>query len=159
MDDKERRNKILAILPPVIGTLLILLAIVGGTLIARRSVKPDATPEPTSKVIVIPARTPGPVTTPTVTAISLYAYGAQLGPDGFTAYVGDKAVKLTAVIDPQLINPPVIWSFSDPASVSLVTGDERLTCTLTALKPSGKTELTVSCYGLELTIPVYLWER
>ena len=160
MDDKERRNKLISLIPPVIGALLILLAIAGGTLIARHTArKPVATPEPTSKVIVVPARTPRPSNTPTISALRLFALGTPLGPDGFTTYVGDKPLTLTVEITPSMINPPVYWTFSDPSSVSLSVGDDHLTCKLTALKPSGKNELTVRCYGTEMTIPVYLWER
>ena len=62
-------------------------------------------------------------------------------------------------ITPQFINPPVIWSYSDPSSVNLKPGDDRLTCVFTALKPTGKNELSVKCYDTEIVIPVYLWER
>ena len=163
MDDrerrkKERRNKVLALLPPVVGTLFILLAIAGGTLVARHIDKPTAKPEPTSKVTVIPARTPGPAVRPEISSMRLTVYGEALGPDGFTAYVGDK-ITLTLEITPQFINPPVIWSYSDPSSVNLKPGDDRLTCVFTALKPTGKNELSVKCYDTEIVIPVYLWER
>ena len=163
MDDrerrkKERRNKVLTLLPPVVGVLFILLAIAGGTMVARRIDRPVATPEPTSKVTVIPARTPGPSVRPEISSMRLVVYGEALGPDGFTAYVGDK-ITLTAEITPQFINPPVIWSYSDPSSVNLKPGDDRLTCVFTALKPTGKNELSVKCYDIEIVIPVYLWER
>ena len=143
MDDrerrkKERRNKVLALLPPVVGTLFILLAIAGGTLVARHIDKPTARPE--------------------ISSMRLTVYGEALGPDGFTAYVGDK-ITLTLEITPQFINPPVIWSYSDPSSVNLKPGDDRLTCVFTALKPTGKNELSVKCYDTEIVIPVYLWER
>ena len=58
-----------------------------------------------------------------------------------------------------MIDLPVYWSFSDPDSANLSVGDDRLSCMFTALKPSGKNELTVKCYGAELVIPVYLWEK
>ena len=158
MDEKERANRRLVILPPLLGALFMILALTGGTLVSLHKERPAAEPEPTAKVIVVPARTPGVTVAPTVNSITLSAFGGNIGPDVFTAYVGDKFV-LTAEIDPTYINPPVRWSFSDPASVILTPGDNRLTCTFNVQKPSGKNELTVSCYGTELVIPVYLWER
>ena len=158
MNERPRKRQP-AILPVVIGTILILLALTAGVYVTRYTDKPAATPEPTSKVIVVPARTPGPTVTPAITSIRLYALGAELGQDGFTAYVGEKALTLTAEIEPKLVNPPVYWSFSDPDSVNLVMGDDRLSCAFTALKPSGKNELTVRCYGAEYVIPVYLWKK
>ena len=159
MNKRPKRNK-QAIQPAVIGSLLILLALVAGIFVTRYTDKPEVTPEPSAKVIVVPARTPGVAATPSIDSIRLYAFGGEIGPDGFTAYVGDKAITLTAEVNPsQLINPPVYWSCSDPDAVNLVTGDDRLTCSFTALKPSGKNELSVKCYGAEIVIPVYLWKR
>ena len=66
---------------------------------------------------------------------------------------------LTAEVDPKMVHPPLYWSISDPESANLSVGDDRLSCSFTALKPSGKNELTVKCYGMEYTIPVYLWKR
>lgn len=158
MNERPKRNRH-AVLPIVIGTLLIILALTAGVFVTQYTDRPEVTPEPSAKVIVVPARTPNPATTPTVSAIRLSAFGGELGDDGFTAYVGDRAIKLTAEVEPKMINPPVFWSFSDPDSVNLSVGDDRLSCAFTALKPSGKNELTVKCYGAELVIPVYLWEK
>ena len=148
-----------ALLPAVIGALLIILALTAGIFVTQYTDKPAVAAEPTSKVIVVPARTPGPTETPTISSLRLYTLGAELGQDGFTAYVGDKAITLKAEIEPKMINLPVYWSFSDPDSANLSVGDDRLSCAFTALKPSGKNELTVKCYGAELVIPVYLWEK
>ena len=159
MDNKERKDRRLTILPPLIGALLMILALTGGILVTKYTDKPVTVPEPTSKVIVVPARTPGPSVTPEITSIHLYALGAELGDDGFTAYVGDRALTLSVEVEPKLVHPPVYWSFSDPESVSLTMGEDRVTCSFTALKPSGKNELTVRCYGAEVSIPVYLWKK
>ena len=161
MDVKERHNRRLRIIPAVFGPLLIVLALAGGVLLSRYTDRHAAAAEvePTSKVMVVPARTPGPTITPQITSIRLYTLGTEISADGFTAYVGDRALTITAEIEPKLVNSPVYWSFSDPASASLNMGDDRLTCTFTALKPSGKNELSVKCYGAEVTIPVYLWEK
>ena len=158
MDKRPRWNKH-AILPASIGALLIILSLTAGIFVTKYTDKPELTPESTSKVIVVPARTPGPTITPTVSSIRLYAAGAELGTDGFTMYVGDKALKLTAEVEPKMVHPPVYWSFSDPESANLSVGDDRLSCAFTPLKPSGKNELTVKCYGMELVIPVYLWQK
>ena len=158
MDKRPRWNKH-AILPASIGALLIILSLTAGIFVTKFTDKPVVTPEPTSKITIVPARTPGPTITPTVSSIRLYAAGAELGTDGFTMYVGDKALKLTAEVEPKMVHPPVYWSFSDPESANLSVGDDRLSCAFTPLKPSGKNELTVKCYGMELVIPVYLWEK
>ena len=110
-------------------------------------------------MIVVPARTPGPVNTPAVTALHLYAAGGELGADGFTCYVGDKPLQLSLEIEPTLIHPPVYWTLSDPDAASLSIGDNGLTCSFNPVKPSGKNELSVKCYGAELVIPVYLWNK
>ncbi len=157
-DGKPKGNRH-AILPPVIGAFLILLSLAAGILVTQYTDRPEATPEPSSKVIVVPARTPGPVNTPSVSALHLYAAGAELGTDGFTCYVGDRPLKLSLEIEPKLIHPPVYWTLSDPESASLSIGDNGLTCTFNPVKPSGKNELTVKCYGAELVIPVYLWNK
>ena len=118
------------------------------------------TEEPASKVIVVPARpSTAPTPTPAIGSLRLYAAGSEVGKDGFTMYVGDKALKLTAEVEPKMVHPPVYWSFSDPESANLSVGDDRLSCAFTPLKPSGKNELTVKCYGMELVIPVYLWKK
>ena len=158
MDKRPRWNKH-AILPASIGALLIILSLTAGIFVTKFTDKPVVTPEPTSKVIVVPARTPGPTITPTVSSIRLYAAGGELGADGFTMYVGDKALKLTAEVEPKMVNPPVYWSFSDPESANLSVGDDSLSCAFTPRKPTGKNELTVKCYGMELVIPVYLWKK
>ena len=155
---KRNRNRH-AILPPVIGGVLILLSLAAGVFVTQYTDRPEATPEPTSKVIVVPARTPGPVNTPTVSALHLYAAGGELGADGFTCYVGDRPLKLNLEIEPKLIHPPVYWSLSDPEAASLSIGDNGLSCSFNPVKPSGKIELTVKCYGAELVIPVYLWNK
>ena len=158
MDKRPSWNKH-AILPALIGALLIILSLTAGIFVTKFTDKPEVTPEPTSKITIIPARTPGPTITPTITAIRLYAAGGELGADGFTMYVGDRALKMTVELEPKLPHPPVYWSFSDAESANLSVGDDSLSCAFTPLKPTGKNELTVKCYGMELVIPVYLWEK
>ena len=159
MEPKQKRHfktsAIILAVAVVIASLLTFIPI-------YRSNKAAAvvTPEPTSKVTVVPARpSTEPTPTPEIKSITLYAFGGELPADGFTMYVGDKAITLTAVVEPKMDRPPVSWSFSNPNAVRMGIGDDRLSCELTALKPSGKNELTVSCYGTELVLPVFLWER
>ena len=149
------------------GAVLLAIAVAVGALINFASIYRDKTAAETAeasaampKVTIIPARpSSSPTPTPTVSSIRLYAYGQELSADGFTAYVGDKPLTLSVKLEPDLTRPPVFWSISDSASASLTVSDDRFSCEFTALKPSGKNELIVSCYGAESVIPVYLWER
>ena len=98
-----------------------------------------------------------------MTRIRLYAFGRELDADGFTAYVGDKAFTLTVEVEPEIKNPALSWSITDShdssESAALVISSDGLSCEFTVLKPTGKNELTVRCFGAEIVIPVYLWER
>ena len=142
--------------PAIIGSCLLVAAFAGGLAWNLRSEPRRAEPSPAPEIIeTLPPATPVP--TPTVDAVEVYAFGRKLDADGFTAYVGDKPFTLSAYPQPELSNPQISWSIGD--SVDLSVSGDTLTCEFTALKPSGKNELTVSCYGAELTIPVYLWER
>ena len=124
---------------------------------APRSVKDEPTPEPTAAPVVSAAPTPSPA--PELTAIRLYAYGRELNADGITLYVGDKPVEIYADLEPEGLNYPVEWSFSNEEAVSLKASDNGMKCTVTAIQPKGKNELKVVCHNLYTTIPVYLWER
>ena len=105
------------------------------------------TEEPASKVIVVPARpSTAPTPTPAIGSLRLYAAGGELGEDGFT-------------MEPKLTRPPIYWSVSDDKAATLTVSDDRTSCKFSAIKPVGKIELTVSCYGTETVIPVYLWNR
>ena len=79
--------------------------------------------------------------------------------DGITLYVGDKPVEIYVDLEPEGLNYPVKWSFSNEEAVSLEPSDDGLKCTVTVLQPKGKNELKVVCHNLYTTIPVYLWER
>ena len=112
------------------------------------------------KVTYIAARpSVEPTPTPTVTSLKVSTFGTELTADGFTTYVGDRAVVLSATVEPFISHPPIVWSVSDTESASLVVSDDRTKCEFNALKPAGKKDLTVSCYGAEVTFPVFLWER
>ena len=140
----------------VLGVLLVVIGLVAAGLACfalgqEQSARAAATPEPT----LTPAPTPTP--TPTVNGLALYAFGRLLD-EGFTAYVGD-TVTVTVKSEPELPQASFDWSVSDGESLRLVVSKDTASCEVTVLKPSGKNELTVRCYGAELTIPVFLWER
>ena len=116
--------------------------------------------ETAPKVTVIQARPPStPAPTPTIERIGMFACGAELTADGFTTYVEDRPVEISVLLEPKQSRPPVYWSVSDEKAASLAISDDGMTCRFTALKPAGKIEMSVRCYGAEMTIPVYLWER
>ena len=110
-------------------------------------------------VLVQTSAEPTPDPTPELTAIRMYAYGRQLDADGITLYVGDKPVEIYLDLEPEGLNLPVEWSFSNPEAVSLEVSDDGMKCTVTVLQPKGKNELKVVCHNLYTTIPVYLWEK
>lgn len=147
-----RKNRI----PVVFGSCLLIAAFAGGLAFNLGSELHNAVPSAAPEIIetLAPAT---PVPTPTVDSIEVYAFGRELGADGFTAYVGDKPFTLSAYPQPEISHPQISWSIGD--SVELSVSSDTLTCEFTALKPTGKNELTVRCYGAEVTIPVYLWER
>lgn len=120
----------------------------------QEAAKPEPTPEP----VVTAAPRPTPTPTPTVESISLYAFGRDLS-EGFTAYVGDEPLTLTVELEPELPYPTVTWRVSDKESAKLIVSADGLSCRFSALKPSGKNELIVQCYGMELSVPVYLWNK
>ncbi len=130
------------------------------SLYQREKAKEVIKEEPASKVIVLQARPSTAATpTPAISSIRLYAAGGELGEDGFTMYVEDRPIEITAVMEPKLIRPPIYWSVSDEKAAKLTVSDDRTSCKFSAIKPAGKIELTVSCYGTETVIPVYLWNR
>ena len=147
-----RKNRI----PVVFGSCLLIAAFAGGLAFNLGSELHNAVPSAAPEIIetLAPAT---PVPTPTVDSIEVYAFGRELDADGFTAYVGDKPFTLSAYPQPEISHQQISWSIGD--SVELSVSSDTLTCEFTALKPTGKNELTVRCYGAEVTIPVYLWER
>lgn len=154
-----------------IGGGILLLAVVIAIVVmvltsprnAKQEPKPEPTPEPTAVVTAAPAAAPAPRATPTptppITAIRLYAYGRELNEDGFTLYVDDKPVELTAVVEPAELQAPVGWTFSDQEAASLKVSSDGRTCTMNALKSNGRNDLTLECRNLSVSFPVYLWEK
>ena len=160
----ERKETNQMLKPAKIGAILLVAAVIVGVLVMvlsspkRDQVEP--TVQPTSELTAVPSATaPTPDPTPEITAIRLYAYGRQLDADGITLYVGDKPVEIYLDLEPEGLNLPVEWSFSNPEAVSLDISDDGMKCTVTVLQPKGKNELKVVCHNLYTAIPVYLWER
>lgn len=140
---------------------LISIAFIGGTLVNFSHFRRNAAAAQVQEVVETaePAPPPTPRPTPTVNGIQVYAFGRELDADGFTAYVGDRPFMLFIALDPALPHPVVDWSMSDNDSASLTVSSDGMSCEFSALKPSGRNELTVRCYGAETVIPVFLWER
>ena len=153
--------------PAARGAVLLAVAVIVATVIMlvtananRASAKPVEEVVETSKITYIQARPSSePTAEPTMNSIKVYSFGSELTADGFTAYVGDKAITLTVKIDPALSKPPINWSLSDPEAARLTVSDDRMSCEFTPLKAAGKVELTVACYGMYTSFPVYLWDR
>ena len=160
----ERKETNQMLKPAKIGAILLVAAVIVGVLVmvlsSPKKDKVEPTAQPTSDPV--PAQTaaePTPAPTPELTAIRMYAYGRQLDADGITLYVGDKPVEIYLDLEPEGLNLPVEWSFSNPEAVSLEVSDDGMKCTVTVLQPKGKNELKVVCHNLYTTIPVYLWEK
>lgn len=149
------------ILPTIIGASLLVIAFAGGIFLDNSRRVPVEEPILTPEIVETMA--PTPVPTPTVDSIRLYAFGREIGADGFTAYVGDKAFTLTVELEPEIKHPAVSWSIMDSkgssGSAILSASNDGMSCEFTAVNPSGKNELTIRCYGAETVIPVFLWER
>ncbi len=141
-----------------LGIALIAVALVCAILAVSSSGWRLSRVTPTPELTPTPAP-PTPSPTPYVAGIRLYAFGRELNEDGFTAYVGDKPFTLSVELVTDAVRPEIEWLASDAESVELSVSADGLSCEFTALKPSGKNELTVRCYGCELVVPVYLWER
>ena len=147
---------VLLALAAVIATAVMVITVRGPRLGAEPA---EAVPE-TPKVTYIPARpSVEPTGDPIINSMKLYAFGSEITADGFTAYVGDKAIKLSVELEPKYKPPPVYWTVGKSDAVRLSVSDDRLSCEFTALNSAGKTELTIRCYGMEIVFPVYLWER
>ena len=160
----ERKETNQMLKPAKFGAILLVAAVIVGVLVmvlsSPQKDRVEPTAQPTSDPVPVQIATePTPAPTPEVTAIRLYAYGRQLDADGITLYVGDKPVEIYLDLEPEGLNLPVEWSFSNPEAVSLEVSDDGMKCTVTVLQPKGKNELKVVCHNLYTTIPVYLWER
>ena len=147
-----------------IGGGILLLAVIAGIVVlvltSPKKTKEEPTPAPTpAATAVVATEAPAQPTVVPITAVHLYAYGRELDQDGFTLHVGDNPVELTAVVEPAEITSPVGWSFSDQQAATLEVSSDGRTCKITAVKPNGRNDLTVTCQNLDTSIPVYLWDK
>ena len=107
------------------------------------------------------APTPSPTPTPTVEAIKLFFYQTELTEEkgGFTMHMGEDPLTIKASAYPADVfaDASFNWKTDDPDCLQLTPSDDGKSCECAILQAkSGGTKLTVSCYGVEYSIPVYL---
>lgn len=107
------------------------------------------------------APTPSPTPTPTVEAIKIFFFQTELTQEkgGFTMHMGEDPLTITAQAFPADVfaDATFKWSTADPDCLKLTPGDDGKSCECSILQAkSGGTTLTVSCFGMEYSIPVYL---
>ena len=106
--------------------------------------------------------TPSPTPTPTVESIKIFFFEKELTQEqgGFTMWVGDDPLTIRAQAYPadQFANARFQWSVSDSSKMKLTPSDDTKSCECAILEAStnGPVTLTVSCYGKEYSIHVYL---
>ena len=109
--------------------------------------------------------TPSPTPTPTVESIKIFFFERELTQEqgGFTMYEGDEPLTIKAQAYPadQFADARFRWSVSDSSKMKLTPSDDTKSCECAILEAStnGPVTLTVSCYGKEYSIPVYLRSR
>ena len=77
----------------------------------------------------------------------------------FLMHMGEAPITVTAVAYPvdQFATATFEWSCSDEECLKITPSEDTRSCTCEILKPiNGGVKLTASCYGKEVTIPVYL---
>ncbi len=159
---KLQQNKLHIILLTIVSGCLMLAAVSSGLMLDASNRRPvEEKPIPTMEIIETAEPTPPP--TPTVEFIRLYAFGREIDSDGFTAYVGDKPITLTVEVEPAVKQPNISWSICDSRnsneSAAFSVSGDTMSCEFTAVKPTGRNEMTIRCYGTEIIIPVFLWEH
>ena len=152
----------------VIGLLLIgaaILAVVimvfsGRTGQAGRPAKPTPTPTATYE----PRPTPTPSPTPTVDNIKIFFLNKEITAEagGFTMYVGDDPLTISARAYPndQLSDARFSWSVSDSTKARLTPSADTQSCEVAVLESAGGyITLTVECFGVTYSVPLYIWSR
>jgi len=154
----------------VAGLLLIgaaILAVVLMVAISRAgngglSVRVTQTPTPNQTVQ--PRPTPTPTPTPQVNSIKLFYLDNEITAEGggFTMYVGDDPLTVTAraYSNEKLGVVPFTWSVSDSSKAILTPSADTQSCEVQVLESAGGyITLTVRGYGAELAVPLYIWSR
>ncbi|MBR4549471.1 MAG: hypothetical protein IKO83_06090 [Oscillospiraceae bacterium] len=152
----------------VIGLLLIAAAVVAVVLMmlagrsgqAGRPIKPTPTPSPTYE----PRPTPTPSPTPTVDNIKIFFLNNEITAEagGFTMYVGDAPLTISARAYPndKLSDARFSWRVSDNTKAQLTPSEDTQSCEVLVLASAGGyITLTVECFGVTYSVPLYIWER
>jgi hypothetical protein len=152
----------------VVGLLLIAAAIVAVVIMVlagrpgqpSRLVKPTVTPSPTYE----PRPTPTPSPTPTVDNIKIFFLDNEITAEagGFTMYVGDAPLTISARAYPndKLSDARFTWRVSDNTKATLTPSEDTQSCEVMVLASAGGyINLTVECFGVSYTVPLYIWER
>ncbi len=104
---------------------------------------------------------PSPTPTPTVEVIKLFFFQTELTEEkgGFTMHMGEDPLTIKASAYPADVfaDASFNWSTADPDCLQLTPSEDGKSCECAILQAKqGGTRLTVSCYGVEYSIPVYL---
>lgn len=127
---------------------------------SRSTPTPAVQTEDPSMFIETPP-TPSPTPTPTVESIKLFFFEKELTQEGggFTMRSTEDPLTITARAYPadQFADATFSWRVSDPTKLQLTPSADTKSCECKFLEAvSGGVTLTVTCYGKEFTIPVYL---
>ena len=126
----------------------------------NRIVRSTPTPSPTYE----PRPTPTPSPTPTVMNIKIFYMTREILPEegGFTMYVGDDPLTISARAYPndQLADAPFTWRVSDNTKAKLTPSEDTQSCEILVLESAGGSiTLTVECYGVTYSVPLYIWSH
>ncbi len=152
----------------VIGLLLIAAAVLAVVLMlfsgrsGQAGIPAKATPTPSPTYEPRPTPTPSP--TPTVENIKIFFLNNEILPDagGFTMYVGDPPLTISARAYPndKLSDARFSWRVSDDTKAKLTPSEDTQSCEVQVLASAGGyINLTVECFGVTYSVPLYIWER
>lgn len=154
----------------VLGLALILAAVVAVVLMvmtarAGGSGTYVAKPSPTAALqSIAPRPSPTPSPTPTVENVKIFYLDNEITAEagGFTMYVGDAPLTISARAYPndKLYDAPFTWRVSDSSKARLTPSEDTQSCEVLPLESAGGyITLTASCYGVEYSVPLYIWQR
>ena len=152
------------------GLLLIAAAIVAVVLMVLTSKAGGSgtyvpSPSPSAALQTIPPRpSPTPSPTPTVNSVKIFFLDNEITAEagGFTMYVGDAPLTIRARAYPndKLYNAPFTWYVSDSTKARLTPSEDTQSCEVEPLESAGGyITLTACCYGVEYSVPLYIWSR